>query len=134
MSLIILKMKIIFRMFPMIQIVLKHIKSNLTKIRKSIGQALFHCVPKVGQLVDHYCTIIGTSTEQAMVSKNKHIQTNQNIDKQEKEKKEIYFFEFLILKIIKKMETSNRYKLYELKVCQTKNGVDQNWDYFVGFV
>ena len=137
MSLIILKIKIVFRMFPMIQIALKHVKSNLTKIRKSIGQALLHCVLKVGQLVNLYCTNIRTSTKQTLVSKNKHIQTNQNsknINKQEKEKKEFYFFEFLFQKFIEKMKISNRYKFYELNVCQTKNGVGQNRDYFVGFV
>ena len=121
-------------MFPMIQMALKHIKSNLTKIRKSMRQALLHCVPKVGQLVNHYRTNIRTSNKQAMVSKNKHIQTNQNINKQEKEKKEFYFFEFLFQKFIEKMKISNRYKFYELKIGQTKNGVGQNSDYFVGFV
>ena len=134
MSLIILKMKIIFRMFSAIQIVVKQIKFNLTRIRKSIGLALNHSVPEAGQLVNHYCTNIGTSCEQALVSKNKHIKTNQNKDKQEKEKKEIYFFEFLFRKFVKKIETSNRYKFYELKIGQTKNGVGQNWDYLVGFV
>ncbi len=137
MSLIILKMKIIFRMIPIIQIAVKRIKSNLTKIGISIGQVLFNCVPKSGQLVNRYCTIIGTTSEQALVPKDKHIQTNQNnkkLNKQEKVKKEFYVFEFLILKIVKKMKASNRYKFYESNVCQTKNGVDQNWDYFVGFV
>ncbi len=134
MSLIILKMKIIFRMFRMIQIVIKHIKSNLNKIRKSIGQVLNHSVPEVGQLANQHCTRIKTSCEQALVSKNKHIKTNQNKDKQEKEKKEIYSFEFLFRKFVKNIETSNRYKFYELKIGQTKNGVGQNRDYFVGFV
>jgi len=134
MSLIILKMKIIFKMFLTIQIVAKHIKFNLTKIRKSIGHALFHCVPKVGLLVNQHCTRIRTSCEQALVSKNKLIQTNQNKDKQEKTKKEIYFFKFLFRKVVKNIETSNRYKFYELNFGQTKNGVGQNQGYFVGFV
>ncbi len=126
MSLIILKIKIIFRMIPIIQIAVKRIKSNLTKIETSIGQ-----------VVNRYRTKIGTSSEQALVSKNKHIQTNQNnknIYKLEKEKKEFYLFKFLFRKFVKKNKASNRYKFYELNVCQTKNGVDQNRDYFVGFV
>jgi hypothetical protein len=121
-------------MFRIIQIVIKHIKFNLNKIRKSIGLALNHSVPEAGQLVNHYRTKIGTSCEQVLVSKNKHIKTYQNKDKQEKQKKEIYFFEFLFRKFAKNIETSNRHKFYELKIGQTKNEFDQNWDYLVGFV
>ena len=94
MSLIILKIKIIFRIIPSIQIAVKRIKSNLTKIETSIGQ-----------VVNRYRTKIGTSSEQALVSKNKHIQTNQNnknIYKLEKEKKEFYLFKFLFRKFVKK--------------------------------
>ena len=103
MSLIILKMKIIFRMIPIIQIAVKRIKSNLTKIETSIGQALYYWVPEVVQLVYRFRAKIGTSNGQALVSKNKHIQTNQNIDKQEKEKKNFIFLSFYFKNLLKKI-------------------------------